>query len=50
MLKFERIWPNPLAMRMASAGEMQVIVSLVVGTVEFESLELVGWAVQWVMR
>jgi hypothetical protein len=29
MLKFERIWPKPLAMRMASAGEMQDVLCVV---------------------
>lgn len=33
MLKFERIWPKPSAMRMASAEEMQDMVS-----VELENL------------
>jgi hypothetical protein len=29
MLKFERIWPKPLAMRVASAGVMQDVLSVV---------------------
>lgn len=43
MLKLDRIWPKPLAMRMASAVEMQEVVSIVV----FEDLEVVlkGWMV-----
>jgi hypothetical protein len=34
MLKLERIWPKPLAMRMASAAEIQDVLSVV-----FENLD-----------
>jgi hypothetical protein len=34
VLKLERIWPKPLAMRMASAEEMQDVLSVV-----FEDLD-----------
>lgn len=45
MLKLDRIWPKPLAMRMASAVEMQEVVDEEI--VVFEDLEVVlkGWMV-----
>jgi len=48
MLKFERIWPKPSAMRMASAEEMQDVLAVV-----FENLDdlpVKGWAAQRAMR
>lgn len=48
MLKFERIWPKPSAMRTASAEEMQDVLSVVLENLDDELLK--GWVAQRAMR